>query len=114
MKRLTALLAASVALTAPAAAPASAETIFEDDFETGTLERLGQRQHRLICDHQRPGTREKRQFSLESTIPEGPGWGEINQWFMPGYDETYVRFDVTFEDGFRNLRGAGTACTSHL
>lgn len=79
MKRLTALLAALVALTAPAAAPASAETIFEDDFETGTLDawdNVNTARYAITSDraHVRSGN-----FSLESTIPEGPGWGEINK-----------------------------------
>src|SRR5256885_2508563 len=29
------------------------------------------------------------------------------RWFMPGYDEVYVKFDVMFEEGFQNMRGDG-------
>jgi hypothetical protein len=39
--------------------------------------------------------------------PARRGWGELNKWFLPGYDEIYVRFDVMFEDGFQNLRSDG-------
>jgi len=36
-------------------------------------------------------------------------YGLITRWFMPGYDEVYVKFSVMFEEGFQNKRpdGAG-------
>jgi hypothetical protein len=81
--------------------------VFEDDFETGTLDawdNVHTGRYAVTNDptHVRSGS-----YALESTIPEGPGWGEINKWFMPGYNEIYVRFDVMFERGFQNLRGDG-------
>ncbi len=36
-------------------------------------------------------------------------YGELNKWYMPGYDEVYVEFDVMFEEGFENLRSDGAA-----
>jgi len=103
---LLATVAALAALTSPASAGAGT-VIFEDDFETGDLSRwdnVHTGRYGITNDpsHVKTGT-----YALEGTIPAGDGWGEINKWFMPGYDEIYVRFDVMFEEGFQNLRGDG-------
>jgi hypothetical protein len=33
--------------------------------------------------------------------------GELNKWFMPGYTDVHVQFDVMFAAGFQNLRSDG-------
>jgi hypothetical protein len=86
---------------------ATPQIIFENGFESGDLDawdNVSTNRYAITSDPARVRTGS---FALEGTIPEGPGWGEINKWFMPGYDEIYVRFDVMFEEGFENLRGDG-------
>ncbi|MEA2002240.1 MAG: S-layer homology domain-containing protein [Actinomycetota bacterium] len=81
--------------------------IFEEGFESGDLsawDNVNTNRYAITSD---PAEIRTGSYALEGTIPEGDGWGEINKWFMPGYDEIYVRFDVMFEIGFQNLRGDG-------
>jgi uncharacterized protein YjdB len=35
------------------------------------------------------------------------GYGMLTRWFMPGYDEVYVKFHVMFQEGFLNRRSDG-------
>nr|MDJ0792020.1 heparin lyase I family protein [Acidimicrobiia bacterium] len=101
-----ALLSAVSVLSLVSVSPAdAAEVIFEDDFESGTLDAWDNVNTNRYAVTSNPAHVRSGSHALESTIPEGPGWGEINKWFMPGYDEIYVRFDVMFEEGFQNLRG---------
>jgi len=104
--RLLLVTAILAALLSPTAARADT-VIFEDGFESGDLSRwdnVHTGRYGITSDpaHVKTGS-----YALEGTIPEGDGWGEINKWFMPGYDEIYVRFDVMFEAGFQNLRSDG-------
>ncbi len=108
MRSRAALVMAAVlaAITMPITSAAAA-TIFEDGFESGDLsawDNVAENRYAVTDDpaHVRSGD-----YALEGTIPAGDGWGELNKWFLPGYDEIYVRFDVMFEDGFQNLRGDG-------
>ena len=108
MRRLVLAFALGVALL-PAGGAAAAPNIvvFEDGFETGDLslwDNVHTGRYGVTSDPARVKTGT---YALEGTIPTDDGWGEINKWFMPGYDEIYVRFDVMFEEGFRNLRGDG-------
>ncbi len=103
---LVGVTAAFPLATQPAAAAPNI-VIFEDGFESGDLtawDNVHPTRYAITSDPNRvkDGT-----YALEGTIPAGDGWGEINKWFMPGYDEIYVRFDVMFEEGFQNLRGDG-------
>jgi hypothetical protein len=89
------------------AAAAELEIVFADGFESGDLsswDNAAAGRYAVTADpaHVRTGS-----YALEGTIPAGDGWGELNKWFLPGYDDIYVRFDVMFEDGFQNLRGDG-------
>ena len=104
-----ALVVGAVAGIAGAVQPADAVSvvIFEDGFESGDLsawDNVSTQRYAVTSDPARVRTGT---HALEGTIPAGPGWGEINKWFMPGYDAVYVRFDVMFEEGFENLRGDG-------
>jgi hypothetical protein len=101
------LLSALCGLLTVLATPAMAEIVFEDGFEGGDLsawDNAAAGRYAVTDDpeHVRTGS-----FALEGTIPAGDGWGELNKWFLPGYDEIWVRFSVMFEDGFQNLRGDG-------
>ncbi len=103
---VSAVAAAVLGPATPPAAEAIPGTIFEDDFESGDLSNWDTvATHRFAVTsnplHVRTGT-----YALEGTIDDGAP-GSINKWFLPGYDEVYVRFDVMFEPGFQNLRGDG-------
>jgi len=104
---ILAAIASLQALSPATGAAAPPEVIFSDGFESGDLsawDNVSISRYGITSNpaHVRSGS-----YALEGTIPEGPGWGEINKWFMPGYDEIYVRFDVMFEEDFANLRGDG-------
>jgi hypothetical protein len=89
------------------AVAAPSVVIFDEGFESGDLsawDNVNTNRYAITSD---PAEIKTGNYALEGTIPEGDGWGEINKWFMPGYDEVYVRFDVMFEVGFQNLRGDG-------
>src|SRR2546423_5195026 len=45
--------------------------------------------------------------SLQALYTPTNGYGTITRWFMPGYDEVFVRFYVMFEEGLQNMRGDG-------
>lgn len=106
---LTLALAAFISTIAVVDTPSArgAEVVFEDGFESGTLDAWDNVSTNRFAVTNDPARVRTGSYALEGTIPEGPGWGEINKWFMPGYDEIYVRFDVMFEEGFENLRGDG-------
>jgi hypothetical protein len=87
--------------------PAAAETVFQDGFESGDLsawDNVATSRYTVTDD---PDRVRSGGYALQGTIPPDEGWGELNNWFLPGYDEIYVRFDVMFEDGFQNLRSDG-------
>jgi hypothetical protein len=103
---MSALLVTAL-LGVPAPATGDDNVVFADGFETGDLsqwDNVNTTRYGITTDPTRVHTGT---YALEGTIPAGDGWGEINKWFMPGYDEIYVRFDVMFEEAFQNLRGDG-------
>jgi len=78
--------------------------IFEDGFETGNLSRWDQfsaSKYAVTTDRVRSGV-----YGLRATTAD---FGELNKWFMPGFSEVHVQFDVLFQEGFRNLRSDGNA-----
>jgi hypothetical protein len=81
--------------------------IFEDGFESGDLSAWDNVATSRYAVTSNPANVKTGNYALEGTIPSGDGWGEINKWFLPGYDEVFVRFDVMFEPDFQNLRGDG-------
>jgi len=105
---LTVVVAMAAGLSATGRSVTAQDTIvFEDDFESGTLDawdNVASIRYSVTSDpaRVRSGT-----YALEGLITPSNGYGEINKWFMPGYDEVYLRFFVMFETGFANLRGDG-------
>lgn len=94
-------------LAVAAAAPAPAGIIFEDGFESGSLalwDNVDARRYAVTSDPARVLTGN---YALQGTIDSSAEWGEINKWFLPGYDRLFFKFDVMFEEGFANLRGDG-------
>ena len=87
MKRAVALLALVLAVLG--AAPAAAEVVFADDFESGDLSAWDNVQSNRYAVTSDPAHVKTASYALESTIPEGPGWGEINKWFLPGYEASH-------------------------
>jgi len=86
--------------------------ILQDGFESGDLSQwgfqsdAGSGRYSITTDPTRvkSGT-----HSLQALYTTTNAYGMITRWFMPGYDEVYVKFNVLFEEGFQNLRpdGAG-------
>lgn len=106
---LTALAALALTPHASAAQVASpqpgptATIIFQDDFESGSLKLWEQLpnsgRYRVATDPRRVKTGAR---SLEALYTAQNAYGVLTRWFMPGYDEVYVRFSVMFEEGFAN------------
>src|SRR6266568_2356685 len=96
---------------APQPGPAD-PIILQDGFESGDLSQwsfqsdAGSSRYSIATDPTRvhSGTR-----SLQVLFTPTNAYGMITRWFMPGYDEVYVKFFVLFEEGFQNIRpdGAG-------
>jgi hypothetical protein len=45
--------------------------------------------------------------ALQVLFTPSNGYGLITRWFMPGYDEVFVKFYVMFQEGFKNQRSDG-------
>jgi hypothetical protein len=77
--------------------------IFQDDFENGTLSGWAQlpdnARYTISTDPRRVHSG---RHSLQALYTPANTYGMITRWFLPGYDEVYVRFHVMFEDGFQN------------
>jgi uncharacterized protein YjdB len=106
---------AALTVTSAGAGPEPGPTaliIFQDGFESGNLSQwsfqsdAGSGRYSVTTNAARvkSGTR-----SLETLYTPTNAYGMITRWFMPGYDEVYVKFSVLFEEGFQNKRpdGAG-------
>src|SRR5437870_5688576 len=75
--------------------------IFQDGFERGDLSLWtqspanGRYSLSTVPTRVRSGTQ-----SLQVLFTPTNAYGVITRWFMPGYDEVYVRFSVMFEENF--------------
>jgi len=78
--------------------------IFEDDFESGDLSRWDEFDPTKYSVTSDPARVKSGDYSMQGKMFPSDDWGELNKWFLPGYDEVFVRFDVMFEEGFQNLR----------
>ncbi len=79
--------------------------IFEDGFESGDLSRWDEfdpTKYSVTSDAVRVRSGS---YALQAKMFPSDDWGQLDKWYMPGYDEVYVEFDVMFEEGFENLRG---------
>jgi hypothetical protein len=81
-----------------ALAPASGEdTLFTDDFESGTLDAwqdgVNPSRHRIVTGPDAPSG--KRYLAVTYT-PAGEGGGWLTRFFMPGYQSLYVSMYVRF------------------
>lgn len=99
----TRALSITVATTPPASGgplPGPNDVIiFQDDFETGTLNQWDETASQYAIESD-PASVHGGAFSMRGTISAGYNYGPLNKWFMPGYDEVYVRFQVMFSPGF--------------
>jgi hypothetical protein len=104
---LTTPQALSSPLTGPQPGP-TATIIFQDGFESGSLSlwtqdpNNGRYSITTNAARVKSGTR-----SLQTLYTPTNAYGMITRWFMPGYDEVYVKFHVMFEENFQNMRPDG-------
>lgn len=81
--------------------------IFRDDFEGGDLSGWDSvDSERYSVTSSPPHVRAGRN-ALQILFAPDDGYGAISKWFMPGFDDVFVRFYVMFESGFVNRRGDG-------
>jgi len=82
--------------------------ILQDGFESGDLNSWTQDpaagRYSLSTD---PTRVHSGNSSLQALYTPTNGYGLITRWFMPGYDEVYVKFYVMFQAGFENMRNDG-------
>src|SRR5207245_9328644 len=103
--------ALTVANAGGAPQPGPTDTIvFQDDFESGNLSLWTDAENNGRYSVSTDPTRVKSgTHSMQALYTTTNAYGLITRWFMPGYDEVYVKFHVMFEEGFQNKRpdGAG-------
>ena len=82
--------------------------IFQDGFESSDLSSWTQDpnagRYSLATD---PARVHSGTHSLQALFTPSNGYGLITRWFMPGYDEVFVKFYVMFQEGFKNQRSDG-------
>src|SRR6266571_5347341 len=82
--------------------------LIQDGFESGNLNSWTQDpaagRYSLSTD---PTRVHSGNYSLQALYTPTNGYGLITRWFMPGYDEVYVKFSVMFQAGFENMRSDG-------
>ncbi|HJU44121.1 MAG TPA: hypothetical protein VJ691_14945 [Vicinamibacterales bacterium] len=83
--------------TAPSATDANAETLFSDDFESGTLsawqDGVDPSRHRIVTDASSAHSGSR---YLVAAYPAGRDGGWLTRFLMPGHDALYVSYDVRF------------------
>ena len=89
----------------------TATLIFQDGFEGGDLSLWAQVDVTIprysITTNAARVKSGSRSLEARYTPDTNGAYGLITQWFMPGYDEVYVKFHVMFEEGFQNVRPDG-------
>lgn len=81
--------------------------VFADGFESGDLGAWDEVDTTRYSVTSAPTRVRSGSYALEGEI-SGDGYGEINKWFLPGYDQIYVKFYTMFEEGFLNQRQDGS------
>jgi uncharacterized protein YjdB len=98
----TAALTVASAGSGPQPGP-TATIVFQDGFESGDLSswtqspNTGRYSVTTNAARVQSGTR-----SLQTLYSPTNTYGAITRWFMPGYDEIYVKFYVMFEEQFEH------------
>ncbi len=83
------------------------EWIFCDDFENANLAKWNPTGAKNTINSNSQNVLEGN-YSLQQMLdPSGDGGNVLETWFLPGYDEIYVRAYVKFQPGFQNLRSDG-------
>jgi hypothetical protein len=81
---------------------ASAERLFADDFESGTLDAwqdgFNSALHRVVSDQ---STAQSGSRYLAVTFPQGRDGGWLTRFLMPGGDSAYVSYYVRFPAGWK-------------
>ncbi len=92
----------SVAARVTASSPVNVDTVFAEDFESGTLaawqDGVDPARQRVVTA---PGLAESGRHYLEVTYPAGSDGGWLTRFFMPGYDSVYVSYYVRFPPTWR-------------
>lgn len=84
----------------------TATVIFQDGFENGLSSWWEENPAAARYSVTTTAARVKSgTHSLQVLFAPGNTWGMLAKWFMPGYDEIYVRFHVMFEEGFDERYG---------
>ncbi len=93
-------IAVAAAAVSGAPSPQSGDIIvFQDDFESGNLSKWDEAPSRYAIESN-PGYVASGTKSLRGTV--GPNVnGQLNKWYMPGYDEQYVKMKILFPAGFQ-------------
>ncbi len=73
--------------------------VFQDDFESGGLEKWDRVPPDFSIEAE-PTRVISGQYSLKETIAPDQIVDGLAKWYMPGYDELYLKFRVRFEEGF--------------
>jgi hypothetical protein len=81
---------------------AGGQTIFADDFESGTLaawqDGVDPARHRIVTD---PAEAQSGSRYLAVTYPAGDDGGWLTRFFLPGYDSVHVSYHVRFPGDWR-------------
>ena len=97
---------ATITVTNSSGAPEPGPTstiILRDDFESGDLSSWTQSPNTGRYSISTNAARVKfGARSLEALYTPSNTYGILTRWFMPGYDEIYVKFYVMFEENFEN------------
>ena len=109
-KPLEVAVAAGAVSSGPPAPRPGDVIIFQDDFESGNLSKWDEAPARYAVKSDPSNSGQKAVQGLISSTQKS---GELNKWFLPGYDDVYVRFDMRYEGAFLNgPEGSGLHLTS--